>query len=82
MVTFNHMDLYNMEKTMSGNEQNYRQFPKFSNDELLEMPDFALNNSICDFQSYIRQERKNGRSTIDAECECAYLLNERDNRNR
>ena len=82
MVAFNHLGLCNMEKMMSDNEQNYRQFPKFSNDELLEMSDFTLNNSIGDFQSYIRRERKIGHNTMDAECECAYLLNERDNRNR
>ena len=63
-------------------QQNRRDFPRFSNSQLMEMSDYELNNTIAEFQSYIRRERKSQRNTYEAECECAYLLNERDERNR
>ena len=63
-------------------QQNRRDFPRFSNSQLMEMSDYELNNTITEFQSYIRRERKAQRNTYEAECECAYLLNERDERNR
>lgn len=72
-----------MEIKMSDNtKQSRNEFPRFSNGQVMEMSDFELNNTIGDFQSYIRRERKAGRNTYEAECECAYLLNERDERNR
>lgn len=68
---------------MSDNvQQNRKDFPRFSNSRIMEMSDYELNNTIADFQSYIRRERKAQRDTYEAECECAYLLNERDERNR
>ena len=71
------------EKKMSDSVQNGRRdFPLFSNNQILEMSDYELNNTINEFQSYIRRERKAQRDTYEAECECAYLLNERDERNR
>jgi len=71
------------ESKMSENAKQPRnEFPRFSNSQVMEMSDFELNNTISDFQSYIRRERKAQRNTYDAECECAYLLNERDERNR
>lgn len=59
-----------------------RDFPRFTNSQLLEMSDYELNSNINEFQAYIRRERKAQRNTYEAECECAYLLNERDERNR
>jgi hypothetical protein len=63
-------------------QQNRRDFPRFSNSQIMEMSDYELNNTINEFQAYIRRERKANRNTVEAECECAYLLNERDERNR
>lgn len=57
-------------------------FPRFSPNQILEMSEQELNNTINEFQSYIRRERKSNRDTYEAECECAYLINERDERNR
>ena len=57
-------------------------FPRFSPSQILEMSEHELNNTINEFQSYIRRERKSNRDTYEAECECAYLINERDERNR
>lgn len=72
-----------MESKMSDNvKQNRNEFPRFSNSQVMEMSDFELNSTINEFQSYIRRERKAQRNTYEAECECAYLLNERDERNR
>lgn len=84
METINHsvpcnMEIYKMNDTVS---QVRRDFPRFSNGQIMEMNDYELNNTINEFQSYIRRERKANRNTIEAECECAYLLNERDERNR
>ena len=64
------------------NRQQRGEFPRFSNGQVLEMSDYDLNGNISDFQAYIRRERKAGRDTYEAECECAYLINERDLRNR
>ena len=69
-------------KTNSQAVQAVQDFPQFKNEQLLELSDYELNGLINDFQSYIRKERKAGHNTIDAECECAYLINERDERNR
>lgn len=63
-------------------QQVRREFPRFSNSQIQEMSDYDLNATINDFQSFIRRERKAQRNTYEAECECAYLLNERDERNR
>jgi len=67
---------------MDHTQHSRKDFPRFSNLQILEMSDYELNNHISDFQSYIRRERKFQRNTYEAECECAYLLNERDERNR
>ena len=73
----------NTESKMSDNvKQSRGDFPRFSNSQIMEMSDYELNNTINEFQSYIRRERKAQRNTYEAECECAYLLNERDERNR
>ena len=73
----------NTETKMSDNvKQPRNDFPRFSNSQVMEMSDYELNNTINEFQSYIRRERKAQRNTYEAECECAYLLNERDERNR
>lgn len=67
---------------MSDNLQQVRRdFPRFSSHQILEMSDYELNNMINEFQVYIKRERKAQRNTFEAECECAYLLNERDERN-
>lgn len=57
-------------------------YPLFKNQEILEMNDSDLQYNINEFQSYIRRERRAGRDTKDAEVECAYLIHERDLRNR
>lgn len=57
-------------------------FPRFSNRQILEMSDYELQETINNFQSYIKRERKQNRDTKDAEVECAYLLQERDERTR
>lgn len=56
-------------------------FPSFSNRKIREMTDHELQETINKFMSYIRQERKVGKDTKNAEVECAYLLQERDERN-
>jgi hypothetical protein len=61
---------------------NGQAFPLFSNSKILSMSDQELQNNISEFQSYIRRERRAGRDTRDAEIECAYLLQEKDERNR
>jgi hypothetical protein len=66
---------------MNNVKQPRNNFPSFSKEQIREMSDYELNNIIGDFQSYIRRERKAHRNTYDAECECAYLINERDERN-
>ena len=72
-----------MEIKMSDNvKQGRGDFPRFSNGQILEMSDYDLNSTINEFQSYIRRERKANRNTYDAECECAYLMNEREERSR
>lgn len=71
------------EKKMSDNvQQNRHNFPHFSRNQIEEMSDYDLNLNINEFQSYIRRERKARHNTYEAECECAYLLNERDERNQ
>lgn len=57
-------------------------FPNFTNGQILEMTDYELQQAINDFQSFIKRERKHGRDTKDAEIECAYLLQERDERTK
>lgn len=57
-------------------------YPLFKNQEILEMNDSDLQYNINEFQSYIRRERRAGRDAKDAEVECAYLIHERDLRNR
>lgn len=57
-------------------------FPKFSNRQILEMSDYELQETINNFQSFIKKERKQNRDTKDAEVECAYLLQEKDERTR
>lgn len=57
-------------------------FPRFSNRQILEMSDYELQETINNFQSYIKRERKQNRDTKEAEVECAYLLQERDERTR
>lgn len=56
-------------------------FPTFSNRRIREMSDQELQETINKFMSYIRYERKQGKDTKSAEIECAYLLQERDERN-
>jgi hypothetical protein len=63
------------------NSASVQNFPTFSNRKIREMTDHELQETINKFMSYIRQERKHGRDTRDAEIECAYLLQERDERN-
>lgn len=57
-------------------------FPLFSNDRILSMTDQELQTNINEFQAYIRRERRSGRDTKDAEIECAYLLQEKDERTK
>lgn len=59
-----------------------KDYPLFRNNEILDMTDSDLQYNINEFQSYIRRERRLGRDTKDAEVECAYLIHERDLRNR
>jgi len=56
-------------------------YPLFSNNEILDLSDSDLQYNINEFQNYIRREKRQGRSTKDAEIECSYLMNERDLRN-
>jgi hypothetical protein len=67
---------------MINSRQVNNNFPNFSSSQILEMSEHELNSTINEFQSYIRRERKSNRDTYEAECECAYLINERDERNR
>ena len=57
-------------------------YPLFKNQDVLDMSDNDLMYNINEFQSYIKRERRSGADVRDAEEECAYLLNERDLRNR
>jgi len=57
-------------------------FPTFTNRQIVEMSDYELTNLIGEFQGYIRRERKQNHDTKEAECEVAYLLQEREERNR
>lgn len=57
-------------------------FPTFTNSQILEMSDHELQQTINDFQTFIKRERKQGRDTKEAEIECAYLLQERDERTK
>jgi hypothetical protein len=57
-------------------------YPLFTNNEILDLSDSDLQYNINEFQTYIRREKRLGRSTKDAEVECAYLMNERDLRNQ
>ena len=64
------------------NNQSNNSFPRFSNRQILEMSDYDLQETINNFQSFIRRERKQNRDTKEAEVECAYLLQEKDERTR
>ena len=64
------------------NNTSTRNFPLFSNRQIFEMSDYELQETINNFQSYIRRERKLNRDTKEAEIECAYLMQERDERTR
>ena len=66
---------------MSASTASANDFPTFSNRRIREMSDHELQETINKFMSYIRHERKVGKDTKSAEIECAYLLQERDERN-
>lgn len=67
---------------MQNNSSNNRNFPLFSSSKISSMSDQELQNNINEFQSYIRRERRAGKDTKDAEIECAYLMQEKDERTR
>ena len=71
-----------MQSNVNNSSMGGQNFPLFSNSKILSMSDQELQNNINEFQSYIRRERRAGRDTKDAEIECAYLLQEKDERNR
>ena len=62
--------------------QRSSEFPLFSNGKILSMSDQELQNNISDFQAYIRNLRRSGKDSKDAEIECAYLMQEKDERSR